>query len=95
MDELLPDRPWRLAMLLARGGYDPMLLRRVSLTIALEVVWCRMHGIQSCDAIAKAMLRPRAAVRQAARALQAAALHKTSRARPATRRENKHVEQTK
>ena len=103
-NNLLPDVPWRVVLLLARGGYDPMLLRKVSLAIALEVVWCRMHGLQSCDAIAKAMCRPRADVRQAARALQAAALrhrraaldqYKTSRALPAARKENNHVGQTK
>ena len=71
-DELLPYAPWRVALLLARAGYDPMLLRSVSLSIALEIVWCHIHGIRSCAAIAKAMRRPRSAVRETARALRAA-----------------------
>ena len=72
MDELLPDAPWRVALLLARAGYDPMLLKSVSLCIALEIVWCQIHGIRSTAAIAKAMRRPRDAVRHTARALRAA-----------------------
>ena len=74
MDELLPDAPWRVALLLARAGYDPMLLRAVSLSVALEVVWCQMHGIRSMDAIAKAMRRNRSAVRDAAHALRRAVI---------------------
>ena len=73
-DDLLPDAPWRVALLLARGGFDPMLLRDVSLPIALEVVWCQMHGIRDTAAIAKAMRRPRSAVREAARALRRAVI---------------------
>jgi hypothetical protein len=80
MDELLPDAPWRVALLLARGGYDPMLLRSVSLCVALEVVWCQLHGIRDMDAIAKAMRRPRSAVRAACHALRRAAIKLPSRA---------------
>ena len=75
MDELLPDAPWRVALLLARAGYDPMLLRSVSLSIALEVVWCQLHGIRSADAIARAMRRKRSSVRDACHALRHALIN--------------------
>ena len=55
-----------------------MLPGPVSLSIALEVVWCQMHGIRANAAIAKAMRRPRSAVRRAARALRAATFAKLS-----------------
>jgi hypothetical protein len=75
MDELLPDAPWRVALLLARAGFDPLIIaRHASLPVALEVVWCQTHGIQATEAIAKAIRRPRSAVRAAARALRRACL---------------------
>ena len=74
MDELLPDAPWRVALLLARAGFDPGKLASVSLSVALEVVWCQLHGIRSVDDIAKAMRRPRSAVRAVAQALRDASL---------------------
>ena len=83
-DELLPDAPWRVALLLARAGYDPMLLRSASLSIALEV-WCQIHGIRATAAIAKAMRRPRSAVRDASRALRTAAIASLKPRNPSNR----------